>query len=105
MNARSLIRCFVVSLVIALVTPMFTFDVAAPVGADGALMPSVALERSSTTPFPEMRHLYGIEKYRYILATGWLWPIYLKASAINFLIAFVASLAVSFWNKKQRRDA
>jgi hypothetical protein len=104
MNARALIRCFVVSFVIAIVTPMFTFDVAAPIGADGAVMPSVALDPSSPAPFPEMRPLHGIEKYRYILATGWVWPIYLKACAINF-IAFVASLAVSFWNKRQPRDA
>jgi hypothetical protein len=105
MNTQALFRCFIVSLVIAIVTPIFLFDVAAPIGADGAVTPSVVLDPSSPAPFPEMQPLHGIEKYRYILATAWLWPIYLEASAINFLIAFVASLAVSFWNERQPRDA
>lgn len=102
MNTRVLIRCVVISLAIALVVPALTFQVGAPIGPDGAPMSPVGLT-PSTVPFPEFRELFGLEKYRYMFTAGsWLWWLYLKHSAIYFLIAFVSSLGVSIWNTKQR---
>ena len=105
MSSQTVVRCLVVSLVIALVAPLFLFDVVAFIGPDGAPMSSVGVDPFTTNQLPETRQLFGIEKYRYMFGAGWLWVPYLKTSAINFLIAFVASLGVSIWNAWQRRDA
>lgn len=104
MNILILIRCFVVSLIIGLSTPMFTIEVIAPIGPDGAPMLNIGVDPSSNTPLPEMRRLVGLEKYRYMLAAGWLWQAYLRASVMYFIIAFVASFGVSVWNVLQGRS-
>jgi hypothetical protein len=103
MNRQAVLRCIVVSLVVALVTPLFTIDVIAPIGPDGAPTSTVGLDPAKG--LPEMRQLFGVEKYRYMLASDWIWISYLRASTTYFLIAFVASLGVSVWNARQRRDA
>ena len=103
MSKRAVIRCVIVSLVIALVVPLFTFEVLATIGPDG--MPSRSVSLDPSGPLPEVRQLYGIEKYRYMFSTGWIWLPFLKRSALYFLIAFAASLGVSAWNAKQGRDA
>jgi len=94
-----------VSVVVGLVTPILIIDVIAPIGPDGVPISTAGLDLSGKTPLPEMRQLFGVEKYRYMFTTGWLWVAYLRASVLYFLVAFVASLGVSVWNARQRRDA
>jgi len=102
MSSRVLIRCAVVSALIALVTPIFTAPgLFAPIGPDGAPTPALVLDSNGTRPLPEMRELFGFEKYRYMVATGEYW----HESVPYFLVALVASLGVSIWNAKQQRDA
>jgi hypothetical protein len=102
MSTRVFIRCAVVSFLIALLTPIFTSpDIVAPIGPDGAPKPALVLSQSGTKPLPEMRELSGLEKYRYMVATG----LYFRESVAYLLVALVASLSVSVWNAKQRRDA
>lgn len=104
MNTRTLVRCFVVSLVIAIIVPIFDFDVVAFIGPDGnPIMSGVQLEPSGGTPLPPTRQLFGIEKYRYMSGGGWVWVLYLKSSLMYFLISFVAGFSVSVWNARQRR--
>ena len=102
MSSRVFIRCAVVSVLIALVTPIFTApDIVAPVGPDGAPSPALVLSPSGTKRLPEMRELSGLEKYRYMVTSG----LYSRESVLYFLVALVASLSVSIWNATQRRDA
>src|SRR5882724_4658257 len=102
MNSRVLIRCAVVSVLIALIAPIFTSpDFLAPIGPDGVPKPALVATDSSTKPLPEMRELSGLEKYRYMIATG----LYSRESVPYFFVALVASLIISLWNAKQRRDA
>src|SRR5258706_5141574 len=107
MTRRTLIRCLVVSVVIALITPLFMFVVIAPIGPDGNPLPMMAFHSNDPMPSHETRQLFGLEKYRYMFTGGWwrswVWLIYLKESAWYFLIALVSSLAVCFWNAKATR--
>jgi len=103
MSGRILIRCLIVSVAIALILPVFTFVVVAPIGPDGNPLPSMAIQPTGPTQFLETRELTGFEKYRYMFTNGswWWWLIYLKASASYFLIALASSAGVCFWNAKR----
>ena len=104
MTMPTLLRCFIVSLAIALVVPIFTFNVIAPVDSTGSPIASVPMGPGDVV-IPETRQLFGIEKYRYIFSTTFVWEPYLKAVAEFFLAAFVASVVASAWNHRKRRDA
>ena len=107
MTMPTLLRCFIVSVAIAVVAPIFTFVVIAPVDSTGSPIASVAMGPTTggAVVIPETRQLFGIEKYRYIFSTPFFWDLYLKAVAEFFLAAFVASVAASAWNQRKRRDA
>jgi hypothetical protein len=103
---RMLARCFVVSLVIALVDPLINFVVIAPVNwRDTPSIPIPSGTSGSTIMIPDTRQLFGIEKYQYIFATGGVLELYMLASANVFVATLVAGLAVSVWNGRKRVDA
>lgn len=105
MTMPTLLRCVIVSVAVAVTAPIFTFVVFAPVDSTGSPIASVPMGPATggTVVIPEMRQLSGIEKYRYIFSTPFIWEIYLRGVADFFFAAFVASVAASAWNGRKSR--
>ena len=109
------IRCFVVSLVTALLVPVVTNTLMVPdageVVVDLAAIDTDRLDQMSDEEFarytrdPPMRRLDGIERFTYYFSHPQFWHFYSLGVAASFLWLFVATTLVSYLHVRRKRDA
>ena len=113
MNKAKWLRCFLVSLVVALIAPFFTFTVGVatvgPMVVPGDFqhiqgMSSEAVETYLNSPHGT-RKISGMEKFLFPFTVPGAWQFYLRGVITIFIIVFISCVSVTLWIARAERLA